>query len=183
MQTSSGPRSNHAPRPATYLGRSSLFDWHCNDDARLKPWGRRPNLRHQPSSRRHALLHMRAVRFGRQWPFPPVTRVVAEQAGGNDVVSGVRTTLGTRMEVLGRASEDFRQTSCAGYRQTSIHGFIPHGKIAVKAAPPLCEHLLTAQILQCFHGTGPFIRLREKRMRDARDGRSPAGSSCPREAR
>jgi len=66
-------------------------------------------LRRKPSSRRHALLHMRAVRFGRQWPFPPVTRVVAEQAGGNDVVSGVRTTLGTRMEVLGRASEGFRQ--------------------------------------------------------------------------
>jgi len=66
-------------------------------------------LRRQPSTRRHALLHMRAMRFGRQWPFPPVTRVVAEQAGGNDVVSAVRTTLGTRMEVLGRASEGFRQ--------------------------------------------------------------------------
>lgn len=184
MQTSSGPRSHHAPRPATYLGRSSLFDWHCNDDARLKHWGRRPNLRHQPSSRRHALLHMRAVRFGRQWPFPSVTRVIAEQAGGNDVITGVRTTLGSRMEMLCGASEDFRQSSrSAGYWQTRVQGFIPHREIAVKAAPPLCEHLLTAQILQCFHGTGPFIRLREKRMRDARNGRSPAGSSCSREAR
>ena len=164
MQASSAPRSNHAPRPATYLGRSSLFDWHCNDDARLKPWGRRPNLRHQPSSRRHALLHMRAVRFGRQWPFPSVTRVIAEQAGGNDVIRGVRTTLRSRMEMLRGASEDSRQSSRpVGYWQTRVQGNIPHGKIAVKTAPSLCKHLLTAQILQCFHGTGtPFDFMRSE---------------------
>ena len=164
MQTSSGPRSDHAPRPATYLGRNCRMVWNCNSGAGLDPCHRRPKSRREPSSRRHALLHMRAVRFGRQWSFPPVTCVVAEQAGSNDVVSGVGTTLGSRMEMLCGASEDFRQFSRpAVYRQTRVQGFIPQREIAVKAAPPLCDHLLTAQILQCFHGTGtPFDFVRSE---------------------
>jgi hypothetical protein len=107
---------------------------------------------------------MSAMRFRRPWPFPPVTRVVAEQAGGNDVVSVVRTTLGTRMEMLGSASEDFRQsTRLAIYRQTVAKGFIPYGQAAVEAAPPLCGHFLTTQILQCFHCTGtPFNFMRSE---------------------
>jgi hypothetical protein len=121
-------------------------------------------LRRQPSTGRHALLHMSAMRFGRQRPFPPVTRVVAVPAGGNNVVSGVRTSLGTRMEVLGRASKDFRQTSRPpGYRLKRIQGFIPHGQAAVEAAAPLSDHFLTTQILQCFHGTGsPFDFMRSE---------------------
>ena len=133
-------------------------------DTLLDPWHRRPNLRRMPSSRRHALLHMHAVPFGRLWPFPPVTRVVAVPAGGNDIVRGIRTTLGTRMEMLGGAAEDFRQASRpAGYRQTQVQGLIPHVETAVIAESLLCDHLLAAQILKCFHGTDtPFDFMRSE---------------------
>jgi hypothetical protein len=153
-------RQGAPPHP----GRRSSLLWPCDCGALLDPWHRRPNLRRMPSSRRHALLHMHAVPFGRLWPFPPVTRVVAVPAGGNDVVRGIRTTLGTRMEMLGGAAEDFRQASRpAGYRQTQVQGLIPHVETAVIAESLLCDHLLTAQILKCFHGTDtPFDFMRSE---------------------
>src|SRR5690606_39354534 len=115
---------------------------------------------------------------------PAMAQVVAEPTSRDDVVCRVAAAVGTRMKMLCGATQDLRSNHLLGFSQGCfLSCIIPHRQTAIIAAPALCDHLLPTDVFQCSHGTGPFIQLREKRMRDARDGRSPAGSSCPREAR
>lgn len=70
------------------------------------------------------------------------------------------------MEVLGSAAQCLGCCLGSGERLwICLTSIIPHRQAAIVAAAFLCDHLLPANMLQCFHGRGPLIQLREKRMR------------------
>ena len=158
------PRIRPAPKNAAPVGAAFLLRSALQRLSAHLLLAQMPKLGCQPSTCRHAPAHMRAMRFGRHRPFPPVTQVVAVQTRSNDVVGCVSAPFRTGVKMLSRALQDFRQSArLATDRQTGIWGFIPYGEVAVKTAAPLFEHLLTTQVLKCFHGTGtPFDFMRSE---------------------
>jgi hypothetical protein len=92
---------------------------------------------------------------------PPL---VAEKTGGDDVLRRVCATLGSREEMLGRASKRLRLSIAPAIRRrTIIGGVIPHRQTAVIAAAFLREHLRPADVVQCSHATGtPFDFVRSE---------------------
>jgi hypothetical protein len=92
-------------------------------------------------------------------------RPVAEETGGDDVLSRIRSTLGPGVEMLGSASEDpWFLITPASRRRTIVEGVIPHLQAAIVAAAFLRTHLRPSDVLECFHGTGtPFDFVRSER--------------------
>lgn len=115
----------------------------------------------KPPACRHSLLHVLTMRFGREWQFPPMAAVVAIPAGGNDVVGCIPPTFGAWVEMLGSAAQALHRRFRSLLSRSCSGCIVPHQQVAVIAASPLGDHLFSADVLQCSHGTGPsfdFVR-------------------------